>query len=221
MILTVRCAYNSLRFETFSALLSSSDIVFLSPLLDCAVVIFKEHMRDDTGKCGAHMYHLGMRFRISSVSRLIPLVTLSPVATATATAAVAATVAAATKAAATTAAATTAPPADKEWLQGGKHELVMIDDSFMLPAFEPSTAIDPPVIGFGKYLNQKIQLSLEGSEVHRNSNPLHQAAVFDLLRAASAVFDALNISYFLSHGTLLGAFRHGDMLKWDYDIDST
>lgn len=119
------------------------------------------------------------------------------------------------------AAATTTPPAVKEWLQGSKHNLVMIDDSFMLPAFEPSTALDPPVIGFGKYLNQNIHLSLESSEVHKNSNPKHQAAVFDLLRAATKVFDALNISYFLSHGTLLGSFRHGDMLKWDYDIDST
>jgi hypothetical protein len=119
------------------------------------------------------------------------------------------------------AAATTAPPAVKEWLQGGKHNIVMIDDSFMLPAFEPTTALDPPVIGFGKYLNQHIDLSLESSEVHKNSNPKHQAAVFELLRATSKVFDALHISYFLSHGTLLGSFRHGDMLKWDYDIDST
>jgi hypothetical protein len=151
------------------------------------------------------------------------LATLSPTAAAAAATTAAAATAAANAATAATAAAapTAAPPANTEWLQGGKHELLMIDDSFMLPAFEPSTALDPPVIGFGKYLNQKIQLSLESSEVHKNSNPLHQAAVFDLLRAASTVFDALNISYFLSHGTLLGAFRHGDMLKWDYDIDST
>lgn len=51
------------------------------------------------------------------------------------------------------------------------------------------------------------------------SLPEHQRALCTLLEEFDRVCRALDISYVLFAGTLLGAVRHGDFIPWDDDLD--
>jgi len=42
---------------------------------------------------------------------------------------------------------------------------------------------------------------------------------FELLVTFVTFLDANNISYWLTHGALLGSFREGNMMSWDHDVD--
>ena len=48
---------------------------------------------------------------------------------------------------------------------------------------------------------------------------LKQMACLKLLRMIDRILKAENIQYFLSYGNLLGAYRTGDFIPWDDDVD--
>ena len=50
-------------------------------------------------------------------------------------------------------------------------------------------------------------------------SPTERAVVVDLLRTIDQICTANNITYFMNHGTLLGSYRHHDMIPWDDDVD--
>ena len=59
----------------------------------------------------------------------------------------------------------------------------------------------------------------EYSQEGGRTRPIDIEISFQNLLEVKAVFDTLGIKFFLSHGTMLGVYREGDILKHDDDID--
>ena len=70
---------------------------------------------------------------------------------------------------------------------------------------------DPSDIG------QKIDSAISLPVSNQDRERMRKAGEF--LRIFTGLLDANNIQYFLTGGTLLGAYRHGDFIPWDDDID--
>ena len=50
-------------------------------------------------------------------------------------------------------------------------------------------------------------------------SPAERAVVVDLLRTIDQICTEHKITYFINHGTMLGSYRHHDIIPWDDDID--
>ena len=51
------------------------------------------------------------------------------------------------------------------------------------------------------------------------TRPLNAEVLFNNLVEVKKVFEKYNITFWLSHGTMLGVFRDSDIIPWDDDID--
>lgn len=77
----------------------------------------------------------------------------------------------------------------------------------------------------GEYAERCVKLSeghLEAEFAHKDacwSRQQVQKILIDLVLDTSAVFSQHNITHFLDSGTLLGAYRHGNVIPFDQDAD--
>lgn len=51
------------------------------------------------------------------------------------------------------------------------------------------------------------------------TRPLNQTTLFEITQEVCTLFNKLGIKHCLSHGTILGVKRDGDVIPWDDDVD--
>jgi hypothetical protein len=96
----------------------------------------------------------------------------------------------------------------------------VISDSYLKPAFTRDKAIDPELpFGSPELLTSTVSVDLSRDfEIHKHAQLKWRLRNLRLLEDVDAILKKYNVHFFLSHGTLLGSFRHGEQMPWDYDI---
>jgi len=95
--------------------------------------------------------------------------------------------------------------------------LRLIGSQWLEAVFDKKRAVDPPQLGHVPLAGERWLWF--GREQFGEQHLLILEQRLETLRDLTTLLDRFGIAYWLSSGTLMGAYRHGAMLPWDDDAD--